>query len=71
MPAGADSIDDTDLLRHGGMYAVFDGIRAPRLRARSVLRKFTHGHIQQLGAVGTRLLTGLAAHVLGLTGQYP
>jgi hypothetical protein len=29
MLAGADSIDDLDLLRHGGMPRLFSGIRAP------------------------------------------
>src|SRR5690349_23701514 len=29
MVCGADSIDDMDLLRHGGMGRLFDGIRAP------------------------------------------
>jgi hypothetical protein len=29
MLAGADSIDDLDLLRHGGMPRLFGGLRAP------------------------------------------
>ena len=29
MAAGADSIDDMDLLRHGAMPALFGGVRAP------------------------------------------
>ena len=29
MIAGADSIDDLDVLRHGGMGELFDGVRAP------------------------------------------
>src|SRR4051794_18654319 len=29
MAAGADSIDDMDLLRHGGMERLFTGVRAP------------------------------------------
>lgn len=29
MVAGADSIDDMDLLRHGGMSSVFDRVYAP------------------------------------------
>ena len=29
MVAGADSIQDMDLLRHGGMDRLFDGVRAP------------------------------------------
>ena len=51
MLAGADSIDDLDLLRHGGMGRLFDGIRAPSTLG-TFLRSFTHGHVQQLDAVG-------------------
>jgi hypothetical protein len=29
MAAGADSIDDMDLLRHGAMTSLFGGVRAP------------------------------------------
>jgi hypothetical protein len=29
MVAGAESIDDLDMLRHGGMVQLFDGVRAP------------------------------------------
>ena len=32
MLAGADSIDDLDLLRHGGMGKAFSGVRAARRR---------------------------------------
>jgi len=35
MIAGADSIDDMDLLRHGAMPALFGGIRAPSTLGRS------------------------------------
>jgi hypothetical protein len=35
MVAGADSIEDTDLLRHGGMDRLFGGVRAHRRWARS------------------------------------
>ena len=35
MAAGADSIDDMDVLRHGAMTAVFGGIRAPSTLGRS------------------------------------
>jgi hypothetical protein len=35
MIAGADSIDDLDLLRHGGMGELFDGVRAPSPSGRS------------------------------------
>ena len=35
MAAGADSIDDMDVLRHGAMTEVFGGIRAPSTLGRS------------------------------------
>ena len=35
MVAGADSIDDMDLLRHGGMARLFGGVGAPRRSGRS------------------------------------
>ena len=65
MLAGADSIDDLDLLRHGAMGRLFDGLRAPSTLG-TYLRSFTHGHVQQLDAVGTRVLAGLTAQVPGL-----
>lgn len=42
MLAGADSIDDLDLLRHGGMPRLFPGVRAPSTLG-TFLRSFTHG----------------------------
>jgi hypothetical protein len=65
MLAGADCIDDMDLLRHGGMGRLFAGVRAPSTLG-SFLRSFSHGHVQQLDAVGGRFLAGLAARVPGL-----
>ena len=65
MLAGADSIDDLDVLRHGAMGRVFDGIRAPSTLG-TYLRSFTHGHVQQLDAVSSRLLAGLARKAPGL-----
>lgn len=65
MLAGADCIDDLDLLRHGGMGRVFGGVRAPSTLG-TFLRSFTHGHVQQLDAVSGRLLARLAARVPGL-----
>ena len=67
MLAGADSIDDLDLLRHGGMGRLFAGVRAPSTLGTS-LRSFTHGHVQQLDKVGGGLLAGLATRVPGLLG---
>jgi hypothetical protein len=59
MVAGADSIDDLGLLRHGGMNRVFERAYAPSTLG-SFLRAFTFGHVRQLDAVASRLLTGLA-----------
>jgi len=60
MVAGADSIDDMALLRHGGMGRVFANAYAPSTLG-SFLRTFTFGHVRQLDAVASRLLLGLAA----------
>lgn len=65
MLAGADSIDDLDLLRHGGMGRLFAGVRAPSTLG-TFLRSFTHGHVQQLDAVAGGLLAGLTARVPNL-----
>ena len=47
MAAGADSIDDMDLLRHGAMPDLFGGIRAPSTLG-SHLRAYTWGNVRQL-----------------------
>jgi Transposase DDE domain group 1 len=60
MAAGADSIDDMDVLRHGAMTDVFGGIRAPSTLG-SFLRSFTWGNVRQLDAVARRLLANLAS----------
>jgi hypothetical protein len=60
MAAGADSIDDMDLLRHGAMTGVFGGIRAP-FTLGSFLRSFTWGNVRQLDAVARQFLAALAA----------
>jgi hypothetical protein len=59
MAAGADSIDDMDLLRHGAMPELFDGIRAPSTLG-SFLRSFTWGNARQLEKVSRELLAELA-----------
>jgi len=59
MVAGADSIQDMDLLRHGGMHRVFEGIRAPSTLG-TFLREFTFGHVRQLDAVAARFVANLA-----------
>jgi hypothetical protein len=65
MLAGADSIEDMDLLRHGGMGKVFSEVRAPSTLG-SFLRSFTFGHVRQLDAVASRAVIGLAQAVPGL-----
>jgi hypothetical protein len=60
MVAGADSIDDMALLRHGGMGRVFERAYAPSTLG-SFLRSFTFGHVRQLDAVASRFLTNLTA----------
>lgn len=60
MVAGADWIDDMDLLRHGGMARLFTGLRAPTTLG-AFLHGFAFGHVRQLDAVAARFLAGLAA----------
>jgi hypothetical protein len=62
MVASADSIDDLDVLRHGGMSRLFTGMRALRGWAR--LRSFTFGQVAQLDAVNARFLAGLTGKAL-------
>jgi hypothetical protein len=59
MIAGADSIDDLDVARHGGMPALFGSVYAPSTVG-EFLRSFTHGHVRQLQAAGRDLLVELA-----------
>jgi len=65
MLAGADSISGMDLLRHGGMDRAFTARRAPTTLG-THLRGYTFGHVRQLDAVASRVLTGLAARVPGM-----
>lgn len=58
MAAGADSIDDLDVLRAGGMGRLFGGVYAPATLGQ-FLREFTHGHNLQLGSVARGLLANL------------
>jgi Transposase DDE domain group 1 len=66
MIAGADSIDDLDVLRHGGMTKLFGGVRAPSTLG-SFLRGFDWGNVRQLEVVSRRLLVGLATATPVLT----
>ena len=67
MVAGADSIDDMDLLRHGGMGRLFTGVRAPSTLG-TFLRTFTFGHVRQLDAVASQFLVALAKNAPILPG---
>ncbi len=68
MIAGADSIDDMDLLRHGAMPVLFGGIRAPSTLG-SFLRSFTWGNVLQLEKVSRLLLADLARRAPLLPGK--
>jgi hypothetical protein len=59
MAAGADSIDDMDVLRHGAMDALFGGVRAPSTLG-SHLRCYTWGNVAQLEKAGREFLAELA-----------
>jgi hypothetical protein len=59
MAAGADSIDDMDLLRHGAMGTLFGGVRAPSTLG-SHLRCYTWGNVTQLEKAGREFLAELA-----------
>jgi hypothetical protein len=59
MAAGADSIDDMGLLRHGAMDALFGGVRAPSTLG-SHLRSYTWGNVSQLEKAGREFLARLA-----------
>ena len=50
MCAGADSIDDVDVVRSGGMKTLFGGVYAPSTIG-TLLREFTFGHARQLESV--------------------
>jgi hypothetical protein len=67
MVAGADSIEDMGLLRHGAMEDLFAGVRAPSTLG-SFLRAFTWGNVRQLGKVQRLLLARLAAQAPLLPG---
>src|SRR5215469_452113 len=59
MAAGADSVDDMGLLRHGVMDALFSGVRAPSTLG-SHLRSYNWGNVLQLEKAGRALLARLA-----------
>ena len=59
MAAGADSIEDMDLLRDGAMETVFGGVRAPSTLG-SHLRSYTWGNVRQLDKAHRSLTAALA-----------
>jgi len=59
MAAGADSIDDMNVLRHGAVGALFGGVRAPSTLG-SHLRAYTWGNVAQLEKAGREFLAELA-----------
>ncbi len=61
MCAGADCIDDIDVVRSGGMKTFFDGVYAPSTVG-TLLREFTFGHARQLESV-------LREHLVALCGR--
>jgi hypothetical protein len=67
MVAGADSIDDMAVLRHGATDRLFSGVRAPSTLG-TFLRAFTFGHVRQLDAVASRLLIGVTRRAALLPG---
>src|SRR6266496_3384255 len=62
MAAGADSIDDMDLLRHGAMSTLFGGVRATSTLG-SHLRSYTWGNVSQLEKAGREFLIALAGTI--------
>jgi hypothetical protein len=68
MVSGADSIDDLDVVRHGGMPSLFGSVYAPSTLG-EFLRWFTHGHVRQLQAVAREFLVQLARHTPLLPGS--
>ncbi|WP_072803129.1 IS1380 family transposase [Rhodococcoides yunnanense] len=67
MVAGADSISDMAILRHGAMHVLFERPYAPSTLG-SFLRQFRFGHVRQLDAVASRLLQALAERTPLLAG---
>jgi hypothetical protein len=58
MAAGADCIDDLDVIRSGGMGRLFGEVYAPATLGQ-FLREFTHGHALQLASAARSHLVGL------------
>ena len=69
MCAGADSIDDLDIVRSGGMKTLFDGVYAPSTVG-TLLREFTFGHARQLESVLREHLAALCQRTALLPGAH-
>lgn len=67
MCAGADCIDDLDIVRSGGMKTLFDAVYAPSTVG-TLLREFTFGHARQVESVLQEHLAGLCQRVDLLAG---
>jgi hypothetical protein len=61
MAAGADCIDDLDVIRSGGMPRLFGEVYACSTLGQ-LLREFTHGHALQLASVARAHLVNLVEH---------
>ena len=64
MAAGADSIDDLDVVPSGGMAQLFGGVYAPATLGQ-FLRESTHGHTRQPASVAGQFLVNLVG-LIGL-----
>ena len=69
MLAGADSTEDLDLLRAGGMGPVVAGVRAPSTLG-AFLRSFTHGQCSRLDKIAAATLTGPDGAGAGSAGRW-
>ena len=67
MAAGADSVDDLQVIRSGGMKRLFAEVYAPATLGQ-FLREFTHGHVSQLASVARAHLVNLAQRTDLLSG---
>jgi len=67
MAAGADSIDDLQVVRSGGMQRLFEQVYAPATLGQ-LLREFTHGHCLQLASAARAHLVNLATRTELLAG---
>ncbi|MCV7069487.1 IS1380 family transposase, partial [Mycobacterium rufum] len=68
MCAGADSIDDLNIVRAGGMKTLFGDVYAPSTIG-TLLREFTFGHARQLESVLREHLAALCRRVELLPGS--